>query len=90
MDSYVARELEVEFAQGAVVVDLDPEGSAAVSGLREKDVITKVNGTAITTTAELLEQIGRSRVGETIELTVVRSGKTIPVSVKLRSRPEGN
>jgi S1-C subfamily serine protease len=90
MDSYVAKELEVEFTQGAVVVDLDPEGSAAVSGLQEKDIITKVNGSAITTTAELLEQIGRSKVGETLDLAVVRSGKTIPVSVKLRSRPEGN
>ena len=90
MDSYVAKELEVEFTQGAVVVDLDPEGSAAVSGLKEKDIITKVNGSAITTTAELLEQIGRSKVGETLDLTVVRAGKTVPVSVKLRSRPEGN
>ncbi|MEY4203540.1 MAG: hypothetical protein RL013_1243, partial [Bacteroidota bacterium] len=90
MDSYVAKELDVEFTQGAVVVDLDPEGSAAVSGLQEKDIITKVNGSAITTTAELLEQIGRSKVGETLDLAVVRSGKTIPVSVKLRSRPEGN
>lgn len=90
MDSYVAKELDVEFTQGAVVVDLDPEGSAAISGLQEKDIITKVNGSAITTTAELLEQIGRSKVGETLDLAVVRSGKTIPVSVKLRSRPEGN
>ena len=57
---------------------------------QKKDIITKVNGSAITTTAELLEQIGRSKVGETLELTVVRLGKTVPVSVKLRSRPEGN
>lgn len=90
MDSYVAKELGIDFAQGAVIVDLDPEGSAARSGIQEKDIVVKANGKTVTTTAELLEQIGRSKVGETLSLTVVRNNKTVDIPVRLRSRPEGN
>ncbi|MBL7828144.1 MAG: trypsin-like peptidase domain-containing protein [Saprospiraceae bacterium] len=90
MDAEIAQELEVDFTQGAVIVEMDPEGSAARSGVQEKDVVVKANGKAITTTAELLELIGRSKVGETLPLTVVRNNKTVEIPVRLRSRPEGD
>lgn len=90
MDSNVATELGIDFTQGAVIVDLDPEGSAAYSGVKEKDVVTKVNGQTVSSTAELLEQIGRSKVGETLDLTVTRDNKIMEIPVRLRSKPEGN
>lgn len=90
MDSYVAKELGLDFTQGAVIVNLDPEGSAARSGIQEKDVVVKANGKNVTTTSELLEQIGRSKVGETLALTVIRNNKTVDIPVRLRSRPEGD
>jgi S1-C subfamily serine protease len=52
--------------------------------------VTKANGKNVTTTAELLEQIGRSKVGETLTLTVVRNNKTQEIPVRLRSKVEGN
>ena len=90
MDSNVAKELNLEFVQGAVIVDLDAEGSAAKSGVLENDIITKANGKLVTSTAELLEQIGRSQVGETLVLSVVRNNKTQEIPVRLRSKVEGN
>jgi serine protease Do len=63
--------IELDFVQGAVIVNLDPEGSAARSGIQENDIITRANGKNVTTTAELLEQFGRSKVGETLSLIVV-------------------
>ena len=90
MDSNVAKELNLELVQGAVIVDLDAEGSAAKSGVLENDIITKANGKLVTSTAELLEQIGRSQVGETLVLSVVRNNKTQEIPVRLRSKVEGN
>jgi Do/DeqQ family serine protease len=90
MDSYVAKELNLDLIQGAVIVNVDPEGSAARSGVMENDIVTKANGKAVTTTAELLEQIGRSKVGETLSLTVVRNNKNIEIPVRLRTKTEGN
>lgn len=90
MDSNVAKELQLENIRGAVIVNLDPDGSAARSGIQEKDIVTKANGKNVTSTAELLEQIGRSKVGETLTLTVVRDNKAQNVPVRLRSKVEDN
>jgi Do/DeqQ family serine protease len=86
MDSYLAQELEVPFTKGVAVVGLDPDGSAAQAGIREKDIITKINGKTVTSTSELREMIGRSSIGETVSLTVVRNGKENDVPVRLRTR----
>lgn len=53
------------------------------AGLREKDIITKVDGTAIDETNSLSSLIGRKAVGDTVKLTVLRDGKEIEVSVTL-------
>ncbi len=90
MDNSIAKQLKLNFTQGAVIIDLDPEGSAARSGLLQYDIVTKANGTNVTSTAELLEQIGRSKVGETMTLTIVRNNKQMEIPVRLRSKIEGN
>ena len=86
MDTYLAEELKVPFTKGVAVVGLDPEGSAAQSGIVEKDIITKINGKTVTSTSELREMIGRSTIGETVNLTIVRNGNTNDVPVRLRTR----
>ncbi|MDO8970835.1 MAG: PDZ domain-containing protein [Saprospiraceae bacterium] len=66
---------------------MDPDGSAALAGVQENDIVTKANGKNVTTTSELMELIGRSQVGETLTLQVVRKGdsREIPVRLKVRS-----
>ena len=88
MDSNLARELNIAYSQGIWVKALDPEGSAARSGIAPNDIITKINGKNVTTVPELQELIGRSKAGELINLTVVRDGKEKDMSVKLKSRGE--
>lgn len=87
MDLDLARELNVDYVQGVAVLGLDPEGSAAKSGVLEKDIIFKINGKSVTSPAELREMVGRSKVGETITLTVMRGGheKDLPVRLKTRN-----
>lgn len=88
MDSNLANELNLPYSQGIWVKALDPEGSAARSGVQPNDIITKINGKNVTTVPELQELIGRSKAGESVNLTVVRSGKEKDVMVKLKARSE--
>ena len=88
MDAQAAKEYGVPFLQGVLVSSLDPIGSAAVAGVKENDIVTKANGKTVTTTSELMELIGRSRVGESMTLNVVREGNSREISVRLN--PKGN
>ena len=63
-------------AQGLVVVDLDPSGVAAESGVREGDVIEKVNGTPVKTAVELKSALDR-KDGKASLVLVNREGVSL-------------
>ena len=56
-------------------VDADPIGSAM--GLREGDVLSRVNGTVITSTAQLTEVLGASPPASTLQLEIKRDKKPL-------------
>lgn len=60
-------------------------GPAEKAGLKEKDIITKVNGTAIDEKNSLVSLVGRHGVGEIVELTVIRDGKEQTIKVTLEA-----
>ncbi len=86
MDSNLANELNIPYTQGVWVKELDPAGSAAIAGIQSNDIITRINGKNVTSVPELQEMIGRSKAGETVQVTLVRNGKEKDVPVKLKSR----
>lgn len=88
MDSYLAGKLGVDYTQGVAVMKVYPDGSAGKSGIRPKDIVTKINGKNVTNTSELIELVSRSKVGESVMLTVVRSGKEEEIPVRLQSRTQ--
>lgn len=88
MDSNLANELNIPYAQGVWVKELDPQGSAAQAGIQKNDIITKINGKNVTSGPELREMIGRSKVGESVNLTLVRNGREKDVAVRLKTRGE--
>ncbi len=86
MDNSLAEEIDVPYVQGVAVLELDPKGSAANAGVQKNDVIIRVNNKRITTTSELQEAIGQSKVGDEIILLVQRKGKEKEIAVKMMSR----
>jgi serine protease Do len=92
-DDYAAA-YNLETKRGAYVVpatggqpSIIPGSPADKAGLREKDIITKVNDTAVDQTNSLTSVLGRYSVGDKVKLTVVRDGKTITVDVTLEAAP---
>lgn len=70
---------------GAVSIQ---QGSPAdKAGLKEKDIITKIDGTAIDENNSLTSLISRKAVGDEVTLTVVRDGKEQTIKVKLEAAP---
>lgn len=56
---------------------------AEKAGLKDKDIITAVNGVKIGSAGSLSSLIGEYKPGDTVQLTVIRDGKEIAVNVEL-------
>ena len=60
------------------------DGSAAEkAGVKAGDVITAVNGRAIKSAAELRNAIGLLRVGQKVQLDVLRDGKAVQLTASI-------
>ena len=86
MDSNSAAQLGVPYVPGVYVENVYADGSAGKAGVKVGDIITKINGRTVTTIPELREQVGRSKIGDTVNLTVVRDSKEKDLSVRLYTR----
>lgn len=73
--------------EGALIVLVVPESAAEKAGLQEGDIITQVDGRAVTASRPLSEHIRRHRPGDRVELTVLRDGRERDISVELGAQP---
>jgi serine protease Do len=80
-----ARFFQMSAATGAVVNQVDPNSGGGKAGLRTGDVIKKLNGQSVTDAGQLQMEVGQKRPGDTVQLEVMRDGKTISVPVTLEA-----
>ena len=59
------------------------DSPAAKAGLKDKDIVTKVNGVEVGKAGTLADLIGEYEPGDTVQLTVIREGNEIAVNVML-------
>jgi len=79
-------DLPNEVEAGVVVANVDETSAAAKAGVKEGDVITKLNGKAVADVADLRRQLyGDLKVGDKINLTIFRDGEEMTVSLTLTS-----
>jgi serine protease Do len=67
---------------GVVVLSLQTNGPAYKSDLRPTDVITAVDGKAVSTPQDLRGEIRGKKIGEAVTLDVVRNGKAMQMKIK--------
>jgi Do/DeqQ family serine protease len=88
LDSESAQQLGVNISQGVVIERLEDKGSAQYAGLYPKDVIVKVDSKEIKGVPDLAEIIGTSKVGDVLDVTINRKGRTMTIPVKMRAEPD--
>lgn len=77
-----------ELPMGVVIMDLVPDSGADDAKLQKGDVIVKIDDTSILTMEDLTNHLKNYQVGDTIDVTVIRDGKTkvvLPVVLKEKS-----
>ncbi|MCP5145770.1 MAG: Do family serine endopeptidase [Gammaproteobacteria bacterium] len=87
LDPALAEAFGLKQHEGAVVVSVVPESSAAAAGLQAGDVVTRANRVQIRNAADLRNQIGLLRVGDSMELTFLREGRERRASVTVNENP---
>lgn len=91
----IAKEYNLSATRGAYIPpqsvlgqDTIINGSPAEkAGLREKDIITKIDGVTIEENKSLTSILGKHSAGDTVQLTVQRDGKQITVPVTIGTAP---
>jgi Do/DeqQ family serine protease len=73
-----------ENAQGALVSQVTEGSAAARAGIEAGDVITSVRGQPIRSSTELRNAIGMLKVGDSIEIGLLREGKARSVTAVLK------
>jgi Do/DeqQ family serine protease len=79
----IAEAYEVKETQGALVSQVMPDSAAEKAGIQPGDIIRSVDGRAINNANELRNAIGLKRSGDTVELGVVRNGRTDTIRARL-------
>ena len=83
MTTDMARALGLDAQSGALVAQVIRGGAAEAAGLRPRDVIVALDGTAVADAAALRYQIGLRTPEQTITLDILRDGKPMSMGVVL-------
>ncbi len=72
---------------GEIIARAEPGGPAAKAGVRAGDVVTRVNGTAVSPDTTLSYLVANVRPGQQARLDIIRDGKPVTVTVTTAVRP---
>lgn len=80
----IGVQLDTTFSgPGARVAEVTPGSGADEAGIQDGDVITAINGAVIEESTELIVTIRSNAPGDSVDLTILRNGRTQDVTVTL-------
>ena len=79
----IAQALGTKYTQGAVIARVVQGSPAERAGLRTNDLVVAVDGVPIHNGAELKNRVVVARIGDAIDLTIVRGGSERTVAVRI-------
>ncbi|MGA0734946.1 MAG: Do family serine endopeptidase [Steroidobacteraceae bacterium] len=79
----IAQALGIASNGGALITQVAKESAAARAGLQAGDVVTSLNGRNVKSAAELRNAIGLLRVGDKVQIALLRDGKTRNVTAEI-------
>jgi len=82
MTKELAEAMGIDFVKGAMVTRVEPESPAADGGIAEGDIIFRWDGKPVEDSNTLSRLVKRTDIDETVNVQVLRDGKTVTLKVK--------
>lgn len=86
IDNKLADEKKLNRYQGVYVSGISEGGAADLAGIKEGDIITHIGESAVLSSPELQEQVGKYRPGDKINVTVIREGIEKNLNLVLKNK----
>jgi len=85
IDEITAEQFGMRVTKGALVQFVEPGSPAEIGGLERGDIIIEIDGRAINGTEDVFAAVRARKVGDTVEVTVVRGDAQRALDVTLAS-----
>ena len=82
----IAKEFGLTESSGALVAGVAPGSAAERAGVKTGDIITSINGATMKDATELRNTIGMLRIGDKVEIGLLRDGKPRKVTALIAER----
>ncbi|MES2621709.1 MAG: trypsin-like peptidase domain-containing protein, partial [Bacteroidota bacterium] len=86
MDDKTASDMGFDKPFGVYVDGVNKGSAAEEGGLKNKDVITKINGVGVNSSPELQEQVAKYRPGDKLSVEYIRDGKITMGTLVLKNK----
>ena len=84
----IAKEFGLAESSGALVAGVAQGSAAERAGVKTGDIITSINGVAMKDASELRNTIGMLRIGDKVEIGLLRDGKAHKVTALISERSD--
>jgi serine protease Do len=88
LDAEAAKDAGLPNLEGARVLGVGPNTPAAKAGILPKDIIIAWDGQEVHDATELTLLVGKTKVGETIKVKLIRGGQPQEVELVVEERPQ--
>jgi serine protease Do/serine protease DegQ len=84
----IAKEFGLSESSGALVAGVAQGSAAERAGVKTGDIITSINSVAMKDASELRNTIGMLRIGDKVEIGLLRDGKALKVTALIAERSD--
>ena len=90
MTPQIAAELGApDNVRGVLVLRIEPRSNAYAAGLRQYDIVSGFNGTALDDASQFIRLLADAEIGSKVSLTVIRNGRERTVTVVVEQATGG-
>lgn len=89
VDEDIQAELGLDSTDGMVIIEVIADSPAAKAGLKEKDVIRKIDHDQTPDRDTFIEKMSSTQPGQTITILIIREAQEQEIQVTLGTRPPG-
>lgn len=88
LDSQKVKNLNIKSGNGVYIAQVVPGSPAEKAGLKANDVIIGVNDKPINSAGSFIGELAAKKIGQTVNLQIIRNSQTMNVNVTLESSPK--